>query len=513
MAETPKDPIATFPHSEDLSIMARGTGVALFGGLLGSVTGWIGQLLLARLLGPGGFGSYSIGLAIVGVAAQLSTVGLSSATIYFVARYAHDEAAKARDVLVQSIGASLFVGLIAGGILFLLSPIVAKYFLHRPELTSMIRIFAFSIGFSAGIRVATAATTVSYQLGYRVYLDLFTNSAFLLLFLIFYSIGERLTGAAVAFLLSSILGFAASAYSLLRVYPTFFAASKPSSLVLSELLSYSMPAFAASLFWAPRGWMDRLLIGYFRSPAEVGWYQAASQSVSPLYLAAFAVNSIAAPMTANLYNRGERMRLGETFRVSSKWMLYSTLLVFTAVIAGPGDVLKVFFGRGYQNGVAPLLILSIGAIIDSADGTARSMLLLTGHQQVLLRIAAASLPVQIILDVCLIPRFGIAGAAVAEVVLSILLSTWMLLAVRRLLGMSPYDRRYVKGLLATFVAGAGLYLIGTSGISTPAVRLMLRGSLAVAIFGAVMLAAGLDSEDRLLLVAALKRYIASDSYR
>lgn len=513
MVERPKDPIAASPHSEDLSIMARGTGVALVGGLLGSVVGWISQLVLARLLGPGGFGSYSIGIAIVGVVAQLSTLGLSSAAIYFVARYAQQEAAKARDVLVQSIGASLFVGLIAGGMLFLLSPLVAKYFFHRPELTSMIRIFALSIGFSAGIRVAMAATTASYKLAYRVYLDLFSNGAFLVLFLIFYLVGERLLGAAAAFLLSTILGFAASAYSLRRLYPTFFAASKPSSLMLSELLTYSMPAFAASLFWAPRGWMDRLLIGYFRSPAEVGWYQAASQSVSPLYLAAFAVNSIAAPMTANLYNRGERIRLGETFRVSSKWMLYSTLVVFTAVVMGPGDVLKVFFGRGYQNGVAPLLILSIGAIIDSADGTARSMLLLTGHQQILVRIAAASLVAQIILDVCLIPRFGIAGAAVAEVVLSILLSVWMLLAVRRLLGMSPYDRRYLKGLLATLVTGAGLYLIGSSEISTPAIRLMLRGSIAVAIFGAVMLAAGLDSEDRLLLVAAWKRYFVGDRDR
>jgi O-antigen/teichoic acid export membrane protein len=512
MAEGPKDATATSPHSDDLSIMARGTGVALIGGLLGSVAGWIGQLVLARLLGPGGFGSYSIGLAIVGVAAQLSTLGLSSATIYFVARYAQEDTAKARDVLVQSVGASLFAGLMAGGLLFLFSPMVAKYFLHRPELAPMIRIFALSIGFSAGIQVAMAATTVSYKLGYRVYLDLFTNGAFLLLFVIFYSIGQRLPGAAIAFLLSTILGFAASVYSLLRLYPTFFATSKPSSLVLSELLTYSMPAFAASLFWAPRGWMDRLLIGYFRAPAEVGWYQAASQSVSPLYLAAFAVNSIAAPMTANLYNRGELIRLGETFRVSSKWMLYSTLVVFIAVVAGPGDVLRVFFGRGYENGVAPLLILSIGAIVDSADGTARSMLLLTGHQQVLVRIAGASLLVQIILDVALIPRFGIAGAAAAEVGVSILLSTWLLLTVRRVLGMSPYDRRYFKGLVATLLTGAGVYLIGTWGISTSAIRLMLRGSVAVALFGAFMLVAGLDSEDRLLLVTAWKRF-AGDSDR
>ena len=45
--------------------MARGSVVALAGGLLGSMVGWLGQLLLARLLDPGGFGSYSIGVAMV----------------------------------------------------------------------------------------------------------------------------------------------------------------------------------------------------------------------------------------------------------------------------------------------------------------------------------------------------------------------------------------------------------------------------------------------------------------
>ena len=55
--------------------------------------------------------------------------------------------------------------------------------------------------------------------------------------------------------------------------------------------------------------MDRILLGYFRPPAQVGLYQAAAQSVSPLYVASFAVSSITGPMIANLYTRGERARL------------------------------------------------------------------------------------------------------------------------------------------------------------------------------------------------------------
>ena len=82
----------------------------------------------------------------------------------------------------------------------------------------------------------------------------------------------------------------------------------------------------------------------------------------------------------------------------------------------------------------------------------------------------------------------------------------MLLGVKRLLKMSPYDGRYLKGLLATVVAGLGLYLIGTRWISVLTIRVAVRGSIAVAIFTVVMLAVGLDSEDRQVAAAVLERY-------
>jgi O-antigen/teichoic acid export membrane protein len=510
MSETSQDSVARIAHREDLSTMARGTGVALGGGLLGSGLAWASQLLLARLLGPGGFGSYSICLAIVSITAQISTVGLASATIYFVARYARDEAAKARDVLIQSVAASLLIGMVSGAILFLFAPLIARHFFHRPEVAPVLRVFALAIGLVASYKVAKAATTVSYRIGYRVLLDLLSGGSFVLFFIVLYLLGGRLGGAAVAFFLSYMLGFSAAVYLLFQIYPNLFAAPARSSLVLKEVFTYSMPAFAANLFGAPRNWMDRLLIGYFRAPAEVGLYQAAAQSVTPLYVAAIAVSSIAGPMIATLFNRGERARLEDAFRVSTRWILYSALVVFIVIVAGPRDVLKVFFGPRYQNGVVPLVLLSIASVIENAAGTAGSMLMLTGHQKTLLRISAICLILQFGLDLYLVPHYGIVGASIAEVAVSFSVATSKLIAVKRVIGLSPYDRRYWKGLLAMVITAAGLYLIRPHGFSILTITVMLRAALALAIFAAVMIAAGLDAEDRQVLAAAFagfsKRY-------
>jgi len=66
-------------------------------------------------------------------------------------------------------------------------------------------------------------------------------------------------------------------------------------------------------------------------------------------------------------------------------------------------------------------------------------------------------------------------------------------------------------LLATVITGAGLYLNGTHWISIVAIRLIVRGCIAVAIFAAVMLAAGLDSEDRQVVVALVEKYFRRGS--
>ncbi len=493
------------PHREDVSTLARGSGVAFIGGVLASIAGWIAQLLLARLLGPGGFGTYSIGMAAVRISSQISTLGLASATIYFVARYSKDEPAKVRDVLTQSLGASLVAGMLVGSVLFLLAPSIAEHFFHRPELVSVLRVFACTIGFAASFRVTRAATTVSYRLNYRVYLDLLTSGVFLLGFVVLYFFGWRVGGAAVAFLVSTLLGFGAGAYSLTRLFPEAFSKTTKPSLVLGELLTYSLPAFAASLFSAPMQWIDRILIGYFRRPLEVGLYQAAVQSASLLYATGFAVSAIAGPMIANLYTRGERGRLEDLFRVSTKWIFYSVLAAFLVIAFGPRDLLKMFFGAKYQGSTEVLVILSIGALIDASTGTARSMLLLTGHQKALLVISASVLVLQIGLDIFLIPRYGIIGAAVADVVAAVAINSSVIIAVRSTLGLSPYDRRYVKGLLATAVTAMGLFFIRPRGISVLVIRLGLRGVIAAVIFGAVLLATRLDSEDRQVVTSVLEK--------
>jgi O-antigen/teichoic acid export membrane protein len=497
--------IGRTPHREDVSTLARGTGVAFLGGLLASVLGWIGQLLLARLLGPGGFGIYSIGMATVRITSQIGTLGLASATIYFVARYSQDQPTKVPDVLTQSLAASLIAGMLMGSVLFFLAPWIADHFFRRPNLVPVLRVFACTIGFAASFRVARAATTVSYRLNYRVYLDLLTSGVFLLSFVVLYLLGWRLGGATVAFLFSNVIGFAAGAYSLTRLFPDAFSIFSKPSLVLGELLAYSLPAFAASLFSAPMQWMDRILIGYFRRSLDVGLFQAAVQSASLLYATGFAVSAIAGPMIANLYSRGERGRLEDLFRVSTKWMLYSALVAFLVIAFGPGDLLKMLFGSKYQGGSEVFVILSIGALVDAATGTARSMLLLTGHQKALMLISAGVLVLQIGLDVCLIPRYGIAGAAVAEVVAAVALNSSMLIAIKSTLGLSPYDRRYLKGSLAAVITAAGLFFIRPRGVSVLVIRLMLRAVIATAIFAAVLLVVGLDSEDRQVVSSVLEK--------
>ena len=107
------------------------------------------------------------------------------------------------------------------------------------------------------------------------------------------------------------------------------------------------------------------------------------------------------------------------------------------------------------------------------------------------------------LNVVLIPRLGLTGAAVATAIsLALLFSTGLFL-VRRRLGFWPYDRRYYKVLLSLAVAvPAVLAAVRWSPFDGVANLVFLLAASGLS-FVAVLAVVGLDDQEKELLRAAL----------
>jgi O-antigen/teichoic acid export membrane protein len=95
------------------------------------------------------------------------------------------------------------------------------------------------------------------------------------------------------------------------------------------------------------------------------------------------------------------------------------------------------FGPEFERGSTALSILLVGQVVNVAAGPVGVLLTMTGHEKRVAAAVGASACCNLLLNLLLIPRFGIEGAAVASAVSLILWNAAMLLWSLRRLRINP----------------------------------------------------------------------------
>jgi len=115
-----------------------------------------------------------------------------------------------------------------------------------------------------------------------------------------------------------------------------------------------------------------------------------------------AFSLIFSPMISSLHHRGEREKLNELFKVSTKWGLYVSLPLVLVVVFMPAQLMRVLYGASYANGDKVLMVLMLAQLINTATGGVAPLLAMTGHQNRLFLRTGLSFVVCIILNVLLV---------------------------------------------------------------------------------------------------------------
>ena len=483
--------------AKDVRRMAAGAGIALGGKLMGRCVALAGNVVLAHILGPVAFGLYAIGWTITKIATMLTPLGLDSGVIRFASPELGQNPCRVKGAITQSLEISLASGLTLGLALYFVAPWLGENVFHQTSLITVFRCFAFAFPLVSCLKVAAAATRVSQRMKFSVLTeDAGQPAAALLLILIFYFFGWKLGGALAAFDFSFGIALILAIYYIHRLFPEVSLKSIRSDLGRRELLFFSLPTSLSLMFGILLLWVDRLFVGYYRSPAEAGVYHAASQLSVALAVILSAFGAIVNPMIARLYHQGKKERLEELYRVSTKWSLYLSLPVFLVMCFVPRETVSVIFGKPYAAGWLLLPILGMGQLINSGTGAVGGLLVMTGHQNALSILSGVTFLANVGLAVILVPRFGMAGAAAGTALTIALLSVASIFMARRFLNLWPYDGRYWKGVLATGVASAGLLLLRLLPFTSPGLLLTAAVFVSGCLFSGVLLGLGLDPEDK-----------------
>jgi O-antigen/teichoic acid export membrane protein len=238
----------------------------------------------------------------------------------------------------------------------------------------------------------------------------------------------------------------------------------------------------------------------------VGVYAIAATIVAFIPIVLQSVNQIFAPTIADLHARGEAELLSRLFQTSTKWVTALTLPLALVVIIFSRVLMRIF-GPDFEAGWIILVIGAAGQLVNCATGSVGYLLLMSGNEKRLVRIQSILAVVTITLCVLLVPRWGIAGAAIAAAVGNAGSNLWCLLEVKKILRLFPYNRSYRRLLLpvvATIAATVGLRF-ALQSVRPDIVVVILSTLLIYALFLGIVLLYGLDADDRLIANAIWSR--------
>jgi len=234
-----------------------------------------------------------------------------------------------------------------------------------------------------------------------------------------------------------------------------------------ELFFFSFPLIFAGLAGLITGWTDTLMLGYFSTISAVGIYNVALPTAKLLSVGTGAFAVIFMPVVSELYAKNRWKDLSNVYSSVTKWVLSIILPLFLLMSLFSPSLMNIMFGSEYIAGATALSILSFSYFITSLFGLAAPLLQSYGRTKIIMGCGFIGAGSNFILNLLLIPIYGVDGAAFATGISAVLMSVLYLFFAYRIGKVHPFRRSFFKPVIASVIAvlvvyALTKYLIGVS---------------------------------------------------
>ncbi len=383
----------------------KGVGLTGIAQALISISGIILLPILTRGLSTGEYGAYVQVTTTVALLGFPLTLGLAVALIRFVALQGAQ--ADVREDFYSLFLAIVIFSLLISGLLLVLSQPLAAYLFDGnlvvaailPLITFFTSINLFLLDFFRAFQ----------QPGRYAFFTLIPTSVGVVFVSYLVFAGRGLTGAVLGLLLAQLILFAV----LLSIIVARIGVTVPRLKRLRRYIVFSVPLIPANLtFWVVNS-SDRYLIGVLLGASYVAFY-------APSYTLGFAISMLAWPLILMLaaalpryYDDADLAVVQTVFKYALKYFLAAAIpAVF--IISSLSRPLLVLLSTPEiaANGYLVTPFIAVRALLWGVGSILSEVLVLAKKTRVLGTLWAVSGLMNVGLNVLLIPRVGILGAAV-----------------------------------------------------------------------------------------------------
>jgi O-antigen/teichoic acid export membrane protein len=392
------------------SKMGKDSAIVLFGNLFGSGLGFLATILVTRTLGPAQFGIFSLALAVMGIATQISDLGISTGLVRFASLYLKTDLQKANLMFKVSLKLKLIISMIVFIIGFLSSEALAIYIFENPQL-----IFPFKLAF-IGALGSSLAGYISITLQSRqsfvkfTYINLISPFMRLIITVLLYlTYNLNLSSALITVITLPFMAFLIGSLIIPR---DFLKTEGNEKEVLHQLYHFSkwilVSVFCVMIFQQ----LDVLMLGSLKSAEEVGYYSAAAQIPSAIILITGSLTTVLLPLTCALTGKHSIIYFVK------KSLKYTSLiaLAMTPVLIIAGPLMLLVYGNQYENSITVFKILFTIRLLDIIISPLGLIYYIDNRPEIPAFVNLSQLIGNFIGNYLLIPDYGAIGAAFATLI-------------------------------------------------------------------------------------------------
>jgi O-antigen/teichoic acid export membrane protein len=499
--------------NESLRKIARGAGFVLIGTIIGRAFGYGSRLIIARFLGAGEYGLISLGFAALTMAAAIAAIGLPAGITRYVSFYkGKEDEGRIKGTIISAIKMNLPVSIIAALLLFFAADWISIHFFHDADVTPVLRIFACAVPFLVVAQNLLSATVGFQEMRYRVYTENIGKEIVKFAAIVsLVALGFGVMGAAWGWVLGIVvMPFFAFYFLEKSVFPIFNTKIKAIATE-RELFSFSWPLIFVGIAGMVMGFMDTLMLGYFCTSYEVGIYNAALPTAMLIRIPSLALVSLFMPVITELYARENYDDLKDTYSAVIKWILSLAFPAFLLMALFSDDIIKILFGAEYGRGAEALALLAFGFFIGTVFGVSHNIITAFGRTKIFMGCYLTGSAVNFVLNIYLIPIFGVNGAAMATMTSFIFVQVFYFSFAYHISKMQPFMLNHLKPIGAAIAAVLIVYMLTkyVIGISFFVLIAMLFLFFA-AYFLFLLLMKGFDRND-LLVMRAIDQKLGTKS--
>ena len=395
-----------FKNTSSRQTVAKNTIWLTISNLGGRLIKAIIIIYAARVLGTADYGVFSYALTLAGFLSLFMDPGINGILMRNAAGASDEERRKL-------FGTTFFIKilLLIPGIAIVI--FLAPYFTTLPGAIALLPIVALVLALDTLREFFSSLFRAMEEMEKEALVFLITNVAIVIFGFLFLRFAVTAKSFGWGYVAGDALGCVIAIFIIRRHFKNLASNFSIDSVmpILKAAWPFAISGAIGFLFTNS----DILIISWMRTASEVGIYSAAIRIVQTLYMVPGIIQLTTLPLLARLAKNNSE-KFGDALERTLCMIFFASIpLAIGGVILGTG-LMTFVFGAAYQSGGLAFKILMATLLFDFPASIIISALFVRNNQKSMIVSSAVGGVLNVVLDLALIPRFGMAGSAIATLI-------------------------------------------------------------------------------------------------